>query len=508
MPASERTTGISRLFSSPTSPSASDLRPWRRKRISRASSSSSRLDAGEQVEDDARRLLALQRDGGGAAQLQDRRPRDAVVGEQELPRLAAQHLVAAAHLAPALEADPLQLAQEVGAQAQRDQRRHRLHQAVAQRGRQALPRAVAAELRAGPAAAGQDQAPGRKLAPGGQRQGEAVLGGGDPLDLVARAHVDLEPLQFPAQDVQYRRRLPRAGIDPRPPPRTTQAMPSSSKKLDGAGRREAGQHRGDEGAVAAVEPGEGAVGVGEVAAAVAGGQQLLADAVLALEQHDLGAVAGGADGGHHPRAAAADHRDPERVRSSLPRSSLAEEMVDHLAFPGAGRGRWRRLAVMKDLASATATRKPRPRASQAVMAAEKVQPEPWLLTLRTSGAWKYFPPRSSSSRSTALAAAYGGSRQVPSLHEERHAVSARKAVRRPRGGLRGSAIAPLQRNSASGTLGVTRAAIGKSRSQRTRMARGLISRLPEVAANTGSTTIGMRGIVLEHVGHDLDDARG
>ena len=126
-------------------------------------------------------MLALQGDGGGAAELQHRRPRDAAVGEKELARLRPQHLLAGAHLAAASKLTPFRLAHEVGAQAQGDQRRHGFDQAVTQRRRQARPIAVAAELRASQAAAGQDRAPRRQLAAGGELQGEAVLLADDPL---------------------------------------------------------------------------------------------------------------------------------------------------------------------------------------------------------------------------------------------------------------------------------------------------------------------------------------
>ena len=116
----------------------------------------------------------------------------------------------------------------------------------------------------------------------------------------------MQPLQFPAQDVQDRRGLVGLRVDLA----LVFGLAGNAElfeKIHGRGDRKARKDSRNKSRVAAVETGKRAIGVAQVAAAVAGGQQFLADPVQALQQNDCSAAAGGADGGHQTRTAAADH---------------------------------------------------------------------------------------------------------------------------------------------------------------------------------------------------------
>ncbi len=177
MPDSERTTGIRRLLSSPTSAVAEGFVPL---------AAEADLQGGIQVLQAHLRETGRGRCGAPAVAAAPPRPSGSVAVpaarvmplsvKRNSPPSLAQHLAAAAHFAAPVEAHPLQLAQEIGAQAQRapgpPRARSRGGPSVE---RQAQPRAVAAELRARRAAGGQDDAPGLELAARLQEQGQAVL---------------------------------------------------------------------------------------------------------------------------------------------------------------------------------------------------------------------------------------------------------------------------------------------------------------------------------------------
>ena len=86
-----------------------------------------------------------------------------------------------------------------------------------------------------------------------------------------------------------------------------QAMPSASKKSMVAATGKRDRTRSTKAGSPPWNRESCAIGVAQVAAAVARGQEFLADAVHAFQQHHGGAAAGGADGGHQARTAAADY---------------------------------------------------------------------------------------------------------------------------------------------------------------------------------------------------------
>ena len=97
---------------------------------------------------------------------------------------------------------------------------------------------------------------------------------------------------------------------------------------DDVGGREARQRRLGEVRVLGEKVFGAAVDVGEVAAAAAGDQDLLADALGVVEQDDAPSAPPGLDGAHHARRACAQHHHIYLLHDALPSlSSFASVRV-------------------------------------------------------------------------------------------------------------------------------------------------------------------------------------
>ncbi len=205
IPASASTTGISRLLSRPTSPISTGFRPCVANRAARRASSCSRVTSGNRSS--ATRAGARDADAAAAsdraADLQHRRPRDAVIGEQDLARLPPQDRVSGPPFDRADELHAFQSRQERRAEAQRHDARQRFDHAVPETLGKTVPRPVAAELGTGPAAARQDDARRAELPAVVELEYEALALRDDRGDI--RVHDKRHALlfEFVAQDIEH-----------------------------------------------------------------------------------------------------------------------------------------------------------------------------------------------------------------------------------------------------------------------------------------------------------------
>ena len=259
------------------------------------------VPVGEEIQGADQSLAA---GGDRAGYIEYGRAADAVLGEQHLTAVFRHGPAAPEDGDAALGLDAFQRPGIGGVGLQLHQGGVQGGAVVPQRFGQAIAVHDAAHLAAGAAAGGENELSGGKsvrLRPDGEDL-RCPLHGGDHL---TGAHLDAGVLQPVAQHVQHAAGHVAHRVDPAAVLIDRQ-QPQGGEILQRGAHIEGAQRISAEAAVLAVVAGGGGVVVGQVAPAVAGGQQLAAHPALPLQQEDAVAVFRGGQRGHHAPGATAD----------------------------------------------------------------------------------------------------------------------------------------------------------------------------------------------------------
>ena len=244
---------------------------------------------------------------GGPGDLKDRRTADAEVRELYLALALRQDALAPAEGDGGVRPDALEGADEGGVRLHLDESGIEGRAAVAQ-GLQKLVAAHAAPQLAPGEAPGAEDDLLRRQGLLRRGDGEAPLRFPEVRDLKARAGGDPGLVQGEAQDIHHAARLVREGVDPAPGLRHREKA-QAVEEVQGGGDIEAGEGIGGEIRGLAVVVGGRELEIRQVAAAVAGGQQLAAHPGLPLQQrHGMAPLPGG-ERRHHPGGPAADDQN-------------------------------------------------------------------------------------------------------------------------------------------------------------------------------------------------------
>ena len=243
------------------------------------------LPLGEEIHQSGA-LLPFPQPGKPPGHLHGRNARQAVFCELHLAHILGQGMVAGHQSQPGLGTDALQAAKAVHVTFQRHQSRIHRHAAVAKLLGQHIAAAVGAQLGGCLAAGGQNHPVSEKAPAVGGFHGKFALISANGGNGASALHVDLGPLQGQQKHVQHHGGLLAVWIDPAFLLFLAQKAQLAEKVQHLPGRHIL-QRLPQKALVIAVKMARPGVHIGEVAPAVAGGQDLFAHPVQSLQQGDL-----------------------------------------------------------------------------------------------------------------------------------------------------------------------------------------------------------------------------